>query len=140
VLLLGPRILNISQIVDTVKTDKGLKRYMDISKLTPLGRTDKVLKEETEGLDTEKTEEYEDTFSRYRRIKILQLSVKILLYASIVTSVASAIGLNVEFIASISSYIGTTVLIIIYAGITYLTKMYREIFYVRREILINSEA
>lgn len=139
-LLLGPRILNISQIVDTVKTDKGLKRYMDISKLTPLGRTDKVLKEETEGLDTEKTEEYEDTFSRYRRIKILQLSVKILLYASIVTSVASAIGLNVEFIASISSYIGTTVLIIIYAGITYLTKMYREIFYVRREILINSEA
>jgi len=140
VLLLGPRILNISQIVDTVKTDKGLKKYMDISKLTPLGRTDKVLKEETEGLDTEKTEEYEDTFSRYRRIKILQLSVKILLYASIVTSVASAIGLNVEFIASISSYIGTTVLIIIYAGITYLTKMYREIFYVRREILINSEA
>lgn len=113
---------------------------MDISKLTPLGRTDKVLKQETEGLDAEKTEEYEDTFSRYRRIKILQLSVKILLYASIITSVASAIGLNVEFIASISSYIGTTVLIIIYAGITYLTKMYREIFYVRREILINSEA
>ena len=137
---LGPRILNISQIVDTVKTDKGLKKYMDISKLTPLGRTDKVLKQETEGLDAEKTEEYEDTFSRYRRIKILQLSVKILLYASIITSVASAIGLNVEFIASISSYIGTTVLIIIYAGITYLTKMYREIFYVRREILINSEA
>jgi len=140
VLLLGPRILNISQIVDTVKTDKGLKKYMDISKLTPLGRTDKVLKQETEGLDAEKTEEYEDTFSKYRRIKILQLSVKILLYASIVTSVASAIGLNVEFIASISSYIGTTVLIIIYAGITYLTKMYREIFYVRREILIKSEA
>ncbi|AOV95355.1 hypothetical protein AQV86_05565 [Nanohaloarchaea archaeon SG9] len=139
-LLLGPRILNISQIVDTVKTDKGLKKYMDISKLTPLGRTDKVLKQETEGLDAEKTEEYEDTFSKYRRIKILQLSVKILLYASIVTSVASAIGLNVEFIASISSYIGTTVLIIIYAGITYLTKMYREIFYVRREILIKSEA
>lgn len=113
---------------------------MNISKLTPLGRADNILKEETEGLDPEKTGEYEDAYQKYRRVKSLQLAAKIFLYASIVTSIASAIGLNADFIARISSYIGTSVLIVIYAVLTYFSNIYREIFYVRRELLINSQA
>lgn len=113
---------------------------MDITKLTPLGRADYILKEETEGLDQEKTDEYEEAYQKYRRVKTLQLAAKIFLYASIVTAIASAIGINADLIAKISSYIGTSVLIIIYAALTYITKIYRETFYVRRELLINSQA
>jgi hypothetical protein len=112
---------------------------VNASKLTPLGKADSILKEETEGLDPEKTEKYEETLQRYRKVKLAQLTVKILLYASIVTSIATALGLKADFIAKISSYIGTSVLIIIYAVLTYFTNLYRETFYIRRELLVNSQ-
>lgn len=112
---------------------------MNISKLTPLGRADIILKKEIEDVETKKRREYDGAYQKYRRIKILQLVTKIFLYASIVNSIATAIGLNVEFIANISSYIGTSVLIIIYSVLTYFSEVYREIFYVKRELLIGSQ-
>ena len=112
---------------------------MKLSEITPLGRADKVLKEETRELDEQKKEKYKDNYRKYRKIKTIQISIKILLYASIITSIAAAVGFNAEFIAKISSYVGTTLLIILYSGLTYFTKLYRETYLVRREILISSQ-
>lgn len=113
---------------------------MDLSKLTPLGRADRVLEEELENFDEEKREKYEQAYQSYRRAKISQLTVKILLYASIITSITATLGFNVEFISRIASYIGTSFLVILYAGLSYMTMIYRETFYVRRELMINSKA
>lgn len=113
---------------------------MELSDLTPLGRADKILEEELENFNREKREEYEQAFQRYRRVKISQLAVKILLYASIITSVTAILGFEIDFISRIAAYIGTTLLIILYAGLSYVTMIYREAFYVRRELMINSKA
>lgn len=113
---------------------------MQLSDLTPLGRADKILEEELENFNQEKRQEYEEAFQNYRRVKISQLAVKVLLYASIVTSVTATLGFNIDFISRIASYIGTSVLVILYAGLSYITMVYREGFYVRREIMISSKA
>lgn len=110
---------------------------MNFSKITPLGRADKLLKEQIPELDEEKSREYEEASSRYRRTLMAYTVIKILLYASIVTSVAANIGLNLDIISQVSSYIGVTFLLIIYMGLTYLKRIYREEFYVRREILVS---
>ncbi|MFB6115295.1 MAG: hypothetical protein ABEK04_03305 [Candidatus Nanohalobium sp.] len=111
---------------------------MEIRKITPLGRADKILKQELEGLDQEKAEEYEKAFKDYRKIKLAHIAVRILLYAGIITTITATFGIRTEFIAKISSYIGVTFLLILYAGLSYLTMIYREAFYVRRELLISS--
>jgi hypothetical protein len=43
---------------------------VNASELAPLGRADSILKEEKEGLDPEKTEKYEETLQKYRKVKL----------------------------------------------------------------------
>lgn len=112
--------------------------HMDFSKLTPLGRADKLVKGELEGLDEDKLSDYEEAFTDYRRVKAAHIGVRVLLYASIVTSITATFGIRTEFIAQISSYIGVTVLFLAYAVLSYVNMVYREAFYVRRELLIKS--
>lgn len=111
---------------------------VDLSKLTPLGRADKLVKEELEGLEDERLIEYEEAYSNYRRIKSVHVAVRVLLYAGIITSITATFGIRTDFIAQISSYIGVSVLFLAYAVLSYLNMVYREAFYVRREILISS--
>lgn len=111
---------------------------MRLTEFTPLGKADKLMKEELEGFDNSKEQEYEDSFSKYKKIKIIQSIIRILLYAGIITSITATFGLDIAIIARISSYIGVTFLLLSYVVVSYFAMMYRQIFYVRREILINS--
>lgn len=113
---------------------------MDFSKITPLGRADKLLKEEIPEPDEEKSQEYEESFKRYRRVILAHTLIRVLLYASIITSVAANIGLDLNIITRISSYIGISVLAVLYVGLTYLTMIYKEEYHLRREILISKSA
>lgn len=110
---------------------------MDFSRITPLGRSDKILKEQIPEPEKEQGLEYENAFKKYRRTIMAHTGIRILLYASIITSAAANLGLDLDIISTISSYIGVTLLLMIYSGLTYLRMIYREEFYVRREILIS---
>ena len=113
-----------------------------IFNLTPLGRADILLKEYL-GLDeeideTSEFQEYEDALKKYRNLKLLQLVVKILLYAGVVTSVAASFGLEeLRIINRIASYFGVSFLLISYIGINYVTMLHREEYHVKREILVS---
>lgn len=110
---------------------------MDFSNITPLGRADTLLKEQIPEPDEQTSKEYEKAFKKYRRTLALHTTVRALLYASIITSVAANLGLDLDIITTISSYIGVSVLLILYAGLTYLSMIYREQFYVRRELMVS---
>lgn len=111
---------------------------MKLSKLTPTGRADKILKDALE--IEEGTEEYEDALKKYRRIKASQLTVTVLLSASLITSITTTFGVKLNLISQIASYIGTTILIALYTGLRYLTIIYRETLYIRRELMIQEKA
>lgn len=110
---------------------------MDFSKLTPLGRAEKILEEEIQEFKAEDKEKYDEALTKYRRTKTAHLVVKILLYAGIITSFTATFGIDVGIISRISSYIGVTLLLVLYTFLTYITTVSREIFLVRREILIS---
>lgn len=111
---------------------------VNLSKLTPLGRADSLVKKELEGLEEERLSDYNKAYADYRRVKALHVLVRILLYAGIITSVTATFGIRTDFIAKISSYIGLSVLFLAYAVLSYVNMVYREAFYVRREMLISS--
>jgi amino acid permease len=113
-----------------------------IFRLTPLGRADIELKEylgETRKyLDTEEFQEYETARQSYRELKLMQTSVKILLYAGLITSVVASLGFEqIKILNQIASYIGVTFLIILYLIINYATMLQREEYHVKREILVS---
>lgn len=110
---------------------------MDLSKLTPLGRAEKILEEEIQEFKAEDKQKYDEALANYRKTKTAHLAVKILLYAGIITSFTATFGIDAGIISRISSYIGVTILIILYTALTYLTAIQRETFLVRREILIS---
>jgi len=114
----------------------------EIFNLTPLGRADILLKKylglEEEIDDTGEFREYEEALKKYRNLKLLQLIVKIFLYAGVVTSVAASLGLEqLKIINQIASYLGVTFLLISYIGINYVTMLHREEYHVKREILVS---
>lgn len=111
---------------------------MNLSKLSPIGRSDSILKEEL-GIE-EGTEEYEKALKKYRRTKTAQLAVMILLSATFVTSIAATFGVQTDLVSKIASYLGTTLLILIYTVLNYLSSTYRETFYVRRQLMIKEKA
>lgn len=108
-------------------------------KLTPLGKADHDVRDYLkDNLDTEQFQRYESSLNHYRHMKLLQTGIKALLYASIITSVAATMGLSeAQLIQKVASYIGTTFLIILYAGTSYITMIRRESYHVQREILIS---
>jgi hypothetical protein len=113
-----------------------------IFRLTPLGRADILLKEflgvDENFLDTEEFQNYEDALQKYRNLKLLQMVVKILLYAGLITSVAASLGLDgLRIINQVASYLGFTVLLVSYAVVNYATMIHREEYHVKREILVS---
>ncbi len=111
-----------------------------IFELTPLGKADKEVREYLEeGLETHQFERYERTLNQYRHMKVFQGSLKILLYASIITSVAATFGLGgqLKIIERLASYLGTSLIFVLYAITSYITMIRRETYHVQREILIS---
>lgn len=113
-----------------------------IFRLTPLGRADIELKNYLSAdEDIESSEEfksYEKALKKYRNLKVLQMWVKILLYAGLITSIAASLGLEqISILNQIASYIGVTFLLLGYAVTNYATMLHREEYHVKREILVS---
>jgi hypothetical protein len=113
-----------------------------IFQLTPLGRADILLKKYLGAgedlIDSEEFKEYERALQKYRNLKLLQMVVKVLLYAGIITSVAASIGLEeLRVINRIASYLGFTIILIAYVIVNYITMLHREEYHVKREILVS---
>lgn len=114
-----------------------IRKY--IFELTPLGKADKEVRQYLkENLDEEQFKRYHNALLHYRHIKAVQAALKILFYASIITSIATTIGLNgIIFIEQVSTYIGTSFVFLLYAATSYITMIRREAYHVQREILIS---
>lgn len=111
-----------------------------VFKLTPLGRADQDLRKYIEDKDDneELLADYERVLAKYRTNKMLHNAVKVLLYAGIITSVAATFGIEeIEFIAQIASYIGVSLLLVLFSVTKYFSELYREEYHVKREILIS---
>ena len=113
-----------------------------IFQLTPLGRADKEVREFLrDELSKEELSEYERALDKFRSAKMLHLIVKSLLYAGLITSIATTVGLDQAYILQkIASYIGVTLLLIIYGISRYFMDLYREHYHVQREIVISKAA
>lgn len=110
-----------------------------IFRLTPLGRADRDLKKylESKDVDEEKLRDYEKVLSKYRANRGVHNGVRVFLYAGIITSVATTFGIEqAQLIAQVASYIGVSILLILYGITLYFAELYREDFHVKREILI----
>lgn len=107
--------------------------------LTPLGKADKEVRSYLkERLDQEQFERYHTALQHYRHMKFIQTMLKVLFYASIITSVATTFGLDqAKLLQKIASYLGTSVIFILYAATSYITMIRRESYHVQREILIS---
>jgi hypothetical protein len=114
-----------------------IKKY--IFELTPLGKADKEVREYLkERLDEEQFERYHHSLQHYRHMKAIQTSLKLLFYASIVTSIATTFGFDqAQLLQQIASYLGTSLIFILYAATSYITMIRRESYHVQREILIS---
>ena len=108
--------------------------------LTPLGRADKETRKylDQREPDANQVEEYEECLNKYKAYKGLNNVVKVLLYAGIITSIATTLGFEqIQIIIQIASYIGVTMLLALFTITTYLAQLYREEMYVKREIMIS---
>lgn len=117
---------------------KGWKQHL--FELTPLGKADKDVRGYLkESLDEERFRRYERSLKHYRHMKLFQAALKILLYAGILTSVAATFGVSsqIEIIQQAASYIGTSIIFVLYAATSYITMIRREAYHVQREILIS---
>lgn len=114
-----------------------LKKY--IFELTPLGKADKEVREYLkEGLEPHQFERYQSALNHYRHTKVVQTGLKFLLYASIITSVATTVGFDqAQIIQRIASYIGTSMVFVLYAITSYVSMIRREAYHVQREIIIS---
>lgn len=118
-----------------------MKKLRDfIFRLTPLGRADDDVREYVKNseLEEDRLVNYETVLNKYRTHRAIHNFVKIFLYAGIVTSVATTFGLEeARFIAQIASYIGVSIIFILYSASLYFSELYREEYHVKREILIS---
>lgn len=111
-----------------------------VFELTPLGKADKEVRDFLqEGLEPHQYESYQRTLNQYRYVKIAQIALKALFYASIITSIAATFGFTGELliIERVASYIGTTMIFILYGITSYITLIRREAYHVQREILVS---
>jgi hypothetical protein len=114
-----------------------IKKYL--FELTPLGKADKEVRDYLkEGLEPHQFERYENALNHYRHMKIIQASLKMLFYASIITSVATTVGFDeAQILQRIASYIGKSLIFILFAITSYISMIRRETYHVQREILIS---
>lgn len=111
-----------------------------IFRTTPLGRADKDLQKylADKQVEEEFLKEYNKVLNKYRTNRALHNFIKIFLYAGIVTSVATTFGIEqAQYIAQVASYIGVSMLLVLYAVSLYFSELYREEYHVKREILIS---
>lgn len=110
-----------------------------IFQLTPLGKADYELKQHIRDKATEEEmSAYQSALNHYRHMKMVQMGLKLLLYAGIVTSAATTFGLDqAQIIQQIASYIGVSIIFVLYAITSYITMIRRESYHVQREILIS---
>lgn len=114
-----------------------------IFKLTPLGRADVELRnhfeDNEEFYSSSEYEEYEASRKKYRNRKLIQMSIKTLLYAGVITSVAASVGVpHLAIINEIASYIGVTFLLVLYAAALYTASLQKEEYHLKREILVSA--
>lgn len=108
--------------------------------LTPLGKADKEVRGFLkEGLEPHQFERYETSLKQYRYVKLIHGGLKVLLYASIITAVAATVGLSgeIQIIERVASYVGTSLIFVLYAVTSYITLIRREAYHVQREILLS---
>ena len=107
--------------------------------LSTVGHVDQELRKEIDDLETEEFLEYEKAYRRYRHTRKAEISFRILLYAGLLTSFATSIGIEqLEILQTIATYIGVTLLFVFYALTGYINKRAKENLYFRREILISN--
>ncbi|QKQ98858.1 hypothetical protein GKQ38_05035 [Candidatus Nanohaloarchaea archaeon] len=113
-----------------------------VFQLTPLGRADKEVRDFLrDELNEEELKSYESGLDKFRSAKTIHLIVKSLLYAGLIASVAATFGLPQAYILQkIASYIGVTLLFVIYGFSKYFMEFYREHYHVQREIVISKAA
>lgn len=114
-----------------------VKKYL--FELTPLGKADKEVRDYLkEGLEPHQFERYQSSLNHYRHMKVIQAGLKMLFYASIIASIATTVGFDqVQLLQKIASYIGTSVIFVLYAVTSYLAMIRRETYHVQREILVS---
>ncbi|MFB6143685.1 MAG: hypothetical protein ABEJ98_00090 [Candidatus Nanohaloarchaea archaeon] len=110
--------------------------------LTPLGKSDKEVQNYLEGrISKEEMARYRDSLKQYRHMKLIESSVKLLFYASLLTALAATLGIGeLRIIQRIASYLGTSVIFVLFAVSSYFTMVKRESYHVQREILIAKAA
>ena len=110
-----------------------------VFELTPLGKADKeVRKYLKDHLAEHQMEKYRTALTHYRHMKIIQGTLKVLLYASIITSIAATFGVQqIEILQQVASYLGTSIIFVLFAATSYITMIRRESYHVQREILIT---
>lgn len=106
--------------------------------ITPIGRADQRLRKKLD-LDPEHLEEYEKTLESYRRVKLVETVLRVLLYASLITSFATALGIGgLSIIERIASFIGLGLVFVLYTASAYTAALYREVLILNREIVVAS--
>lgn len=120
-----------------------MKYKKHLFELTPLGKADKEVRSYLEKrLGDHQMERYRSSLQHYRHMKLIQTTIRVLLYASIITSFAATFGLKgrIQILQQVASYLGTTVLLVLYAITSYITLIRKENYHVQREILISQAA
>ena len=108
--------------------------------LTPIGRVDQELRKEVKDIETEEYLKYEKAYRRYRHTRKAEVSFRILLYAGLVTSFATSIGIEqLEILQTIATYIGVSVIFLMYALTGFINKRAKENMYFRREVLLSEK-
>lgn len=108
--------------------------------LTPLGKADKEVRGFLrDRLDERQMERYLDSLKQYRYIKAVHSFLKLLFYASLVTSLAATFGFReqVAFLERVASYLGTGLVLVLFTVTGYIAMIRRESYHVQREILIS---
>lgn len=110
-------------------------------RLTPLGAADRAIEEAFGAMDGAEQQRYERAASRYGRAKRLQDLFRLLFYASLITSAASALGIpQVQIIQAIHAYLGTTVTFLLFLVTGHVAAIRREQYYTQRSIRIAAAA
>ena len=114
-------------------------RFLDkIYRLSPLGRADKKIRNHmlTE-LNENELQEYDNSVERYRKTLAIKNGLRVLLYASVITSAAATFNIDLSIISRIASYLGFTVILSFYMLTSYLAAIYKEDYHVQRDKALN---
>lgn len=118
---------------------KKLQEFRDsFFQLSAIGAADQRLKDKLEGEEVN-WKAYEKELEKYRRSLSIFNVTRVLFYAGLINSVASTFNIyGAGIIQQIASYIGVTVIIILYTIARHFTNRRRELYRLERELLINS--